>query len=253
MAIGHYLAQLRDHVGLKQAELARMVTWSPAVLSRVESGERELNGDELDEVLCAIGTADALKLGERLQRRWEVLLAPPLNHPDQDLLWEAERAAQQLRALSAADDVSASFQRRLDEYLEELQYLAGLVLKREHTVAFIGSIGIGKSTAICRMPGLEVHDDGAPVQPVLEAGAGGITVCEVHLNTGPQYGIVVEPCPDEEIRQHVTDFADHISHAGIPARTEETESAESEGQGISREIETCHSQPVGPAGAKGKE
>ncbi|MDR5812078.1 helix-turn-helix transcriptional regulator [Caballeronia sp. LZ033] len=237
MAIGHYLAQLRDQAGLKQAELARRVTWSPAVLSRVESGERELNGDELDEVLRAIGTDDALKLGERLQRPWEVLPAPPLNHPDQDLLWEAERAAQQLRVLSAADDVSASFQRRLDEYLAELQYLASLVLKREHTVAFIGSIGIGKSTAICRMTGLEVHDDGTPVQPVLEAGAGGITVCEVHLNTGPQYGIVVEPCSDEEIRQHVTDFADHISHAGIPPGTEETESAESEGQGISREIE----------------
>lgn len=237
MAIGHYLAQLRDQAGLKQAELARKVTWSPAVLSRVESGERELTADELDEMLRAIGTDDALKLGERLRRQWQVLPVPPLSHPDQDLLWEAEHAAQQLRALSAADNVSASFQRRLDEYLEELQYLASLVLKRDHTVAFIGSIGIGKSTAICRMTGLEVQDDGASAQPVLEAGAGGITVCEVHLYTGPQYGIVVEPCSDEEIRQHVTDFADHVSRASNPAAGDDPESTESEGQGISREIE----------------
>ncbi|ABF09042.1 helix-turn-helix domain-containing protein [Cupriavidus metallidurans] len=237
MAIGHYLTQLREHAGLKQAELARKVTWSPAVLSRVESGERELNPEELGEVLRAIGTDDALKLGERLQRSWEVLVAPPLTHPEQDLLWEAELASKQLRALSAADDVSAAFQRRIDEYLEELQYLASLVLKRDHTVAFIGSIGIGKSTAICRMTGLEVADDGAPVQPVLEAGAGGITVCEVHLYTGPQYGIVVEPCSDEEIRQHTTDFVEHISRTGNPASNDDAEPLENEGQGISREIE----------------
>jgi transcriptional regulator with XRE-family HTH domain len=237
MAIGHYLAQLREQAGLKQAELARKVTWSPAVLSRVESGERELNQDELDEVLRAIGTDDALMLGERLQRKWDVLPAPPLTHPEQDLLWSAELAAKQLRALSVADDVSAAFQRRLDEYLGELQYLAGLVLKRDHTVAFIGSIGIGKSTAICRMTGLEVYDEGAPVQPVLEAGAGGITVCEVHLYTGPQYGIAIEPCSDDEIRQHVMDFVDHISGAGNPADNDDAEQTDGDAQGISREIE----------------
>ena len=214
MAIGHHLARLRDQVGLKQAELARKVTWSPAVLSRVESGERELSAEELEEVLQAIGSDEALKLRERIHRQWQVLPQPSLDHPEQELLWEAELATQQLRALSASDDVSGSFQRRLDEYQEELQYLASLVQKREHTVAFIGSIGIGKSTAICRMTGLEVQEGDSPAQPVLEAGAGGITVCEVHLQTGPQYGITVEPCSDEEIRQHVADFADHISHAG---------------------------------------
>ena len=32
--------QIRDRAGIKQAELARRVTWSQAVLSRIESGER---------------------------------------------------------------------------------------------------------------------------------------------------------------------------------------------------------------------
>ena len=236
MALGHHLARLRDQVGLKQAELARKVTWSPAVLSRVESGERDLSAEELEEVLQAIGSEEALKLRERIQRQWQVLPQPSLDHPEQELLWDAELAAQQLRTLSASDDVSGSFQRRLDEYQEELQYLASLVYKREHTVAFIGSIGIGKSTAICRMTGLEVREDDSPAQPVLEAGAGGITVCEVHLQTGPQYGITVEPCSDEEIRQHVADFADHVSHTGAQSG-DDTDASEADSQGISREIE----------------
>jgi transcriptional regulator with XRE-family HTH domain len=236
VAIGHYLSQLRDHAGLKQAELARKITWSQAVLSRVESGDREVTTDELDEVLKAIGSEDALRLAGRLQREWAVLPAPPLDHPDQETLWSAEEAAQQLEALSKNDQVTASFQRRLDEYLQELRQIGALVLRRDHTIAFIGSIGIGKSTAICRMAGLEVPQEDGTLQPVLEAGAGGITICEVHVYTGPQYGLSVEPCSDEEIRQHVNDFAEHIGRSG--GNTDEgAANPDSDSQGISKEIE----------------
>jgi hypothetical protein len=153
------------------------------------------------------------------------------------------RAAPPLRARSAAAEVSASLPRRLDAYRAARPYLTSLVLKRQPAVAFIGSIGIGigigigKSTAMCRMTGLEGHDDGAPVQPVLEAGAGGLPVGEVPLYTGPQDGNVVAACPDEDIRQHVTDFADPLSRAGNPAGAGETESGGSERPGLSRELE----------------
>ncbi|WP_425491644.1 helix-turn-helix domain-containing protein [Luteimonas fraxinea] len=51
-----------DEVGLKQNELAKKLTWSAAVLSRVENGDRALAAEELQTVLDGIGTADALKL-----------------------------------------------------------------------------------------------------------------------------------------------------------------------------------------------
>ena len=35
--LGHRLTQVREAAGLKQAELARRITWSSAVFSRVES------------------------------------------------------------------------------------------------------------------------------------------------------------------------------------------------------------------------
>ncbi len=58
--VGKYLARLRDKAGLKQNELAQKVTWSPAVLSRVESGERAVSSDELNSILKAIGTNKTL-------------------------------------------------------------------------------------------------------------------------------------------------------------------------------------------------
>ena len=90
--IGAYLARLRDKAGLKQNELAGKVTWSPAVLSRIESGERALSPDELDTILDAIGTEEALGLKKTVERVWKHLPRPPLGHPDEAILWEAEQA-----------------------------------------------------------------------------------------------------------------------------------------------------------------
>lgn len=233
--IGKYLSQIRERAGIKQAELARRVTWSPAVLSRIESGERPLAEDELEAMLHAIGTPEAMKLSEILRRVWRVLPRPALDHPDQDLLWSAEQAAQELVALRERPDVRHAFERRLSEYIAELQHATGLLFRRDHQIAFIGSIGIGKSTAICRLTGLEVLGDDGMASPVLEAGAGGVTVCEVHLRTGPEYGLMVEPRSDEEIRADVTDFAELIFKGDLADSGQDPQDSES--QGISKEVE----------------
>lgn len=235
--IAENISRLREQAGIKQVELARNITWSPASLSRVESGERDVSSDELQLILKAIGTEDAAAMGEALKRQWVVLPRPPLDHHDQDLLWKAEQAAQQLERLRDQPDVRHAFERRLSEYLSEFRNAANLILDREHKVAVIGSIGIGKSTFICRIAGLEVpgKDGGFPVS-VLEAGAGGITVCEVHIRTGPGVGILVEPRTEDEIRADVTDFAEHIYRAYRSSNVE-SPAADGDSQGISKEIE----------------
>ncbi len=236
LELGRYLTQVRERAGIKQAELARKITWSPVMLSRVETGERELASDELETILGAIGSADARNLSKVLSREWKFLPRPPLDHPDQDLLWTAEKVAQELVNLGSSEDVRHAFQRRLSEFTAEIERTANLLLKRDHQIAFIGSIGIGKSTAICRLTGLEVlGKDGTPA-PVLEAGAGGITICEVHLRMGPGYGLIIEPRSDEEIRADVTDFVEHILKSE-PALGAKENSEEGESQGISKEIE----------------
>jgi transcriptional regulator with XRE-family HTH domain len=235
LELGRHLTHVRELAGIKQAELARRVTWSPAVLSRIESGERAIAAEELDQLLGAINIPEAEQLKTALRRQWVMIERPGLDHPDQDLLWSAEDVAQKLHELAQQPDVKHAFERRLTAYIQELCTVAELLLKREHQVAFIGSIGIGKSTAICRLAGLEVVVPDSPnPAPVLEAGAGGITICEVHLRCGPGYGLLIEPRSDEEIRADVTDFAEYVRGTGGSAADGESDE---DSQGITKEVE----------------
>lgn len=235
LELGKQIALLRERVNLKQAELARLVNWSPAVLSRVESGDRSLDRDELTQLLGAMNSPGAAELEAALDRKWINLPRPPLDHADQDLFWQAEQVTCEFGKLLQQPDVTADFGRRLEEYEREIASAATALMKRDHQVAFVGSIGIGKSTAICRLTNLEITDaDKLQPTPVLEAGGGGITICAVHIRSGPGYGLLIEPRSDDEIRADVFDFVRHIRGATV---TVGEESSDEVTQGISKEVE----------------
>lgn len=232
--IGKHIAALREQAGLKQHVLAKRLEWSAAVLSRVENGERPISEDELGIILRGIGTPEANKVKDLLARQWRMLPEPSLTDPDSDLLWEAEQAAQQIHALAERPDVKQFFERRLVRYKEELSVAAERVMNKSYRVAFLGTIAVGKSTAICRAEGLELPSDKGMPKAVLETGAGGITFCEVHLRRGPGYGLIIEPCTEDEIRRHVTDFANFILNSTYFA---DEGNGESGAPSISREVE----------------
>ncbi|MEU1622019.1 helix-turn-helix domain-containing protein [Streptomyces sp. NPDC005722] len=229
--LGHRLAQLRERTGLKQAELARQLVWSQAVLSRIEAGERAISDDELQALLTAIGTQEAQELAAVLERVWKILPRPTLDHQDQHLLWEAEQRAVALNALSLMPHAHPAFQQRLKEYVGEICSKAELLIRRDHQIAFIGSIGIGKSTAICRATALEVPGRQGRQVPVLETGGGGITLCEVRLRVGPGHGVIVEPRTHDDIRADVTDFVEQLLQNNQESAEEEV------AQAVPREIE----------------
>ena len=232
--VGKYLALLRDKAGLKQNELAQKVTWSSAVLSRVESGERAVSTDELNSILDAIGTKEARQFQKTAGRIWQKLEKPPLGHPDESLLWKAEQALQRVEELKMKPDIKNIFVKRLEEFHDELGNTASLVLGTEHSVAFVGDLGVGKSTAICRVADLEVQK-GKTLVPVLEVGGGGVTVCEVHLLQGPYYGLAVEPMDENELRREVLEFAQFLKRS--PEAYQEEEIGDLDSHGTSKEIE----------------
>lgn len=236
--LGGYLALLRDRAQKKQAELARELGWSQAVLSRIESGEREATPAERAEILRAIGTAEAAELERALDREWNLLEAPVLGHPDHDLLWSAEAALRKLNELEEREDLKNAFARRVRAYKEELEAKAKLLAQADYNIAFVGAIGVGKSTALCRATELEVFDRSAPTPlPVLEAGGGGVTICEVRVKQGPGYGIIVEPAPEESIRREVMVYAEVLMESvrGDSANESEDDAGQ-DAQGMSKEI-----------------
>ena len=230
--MGRYLARLREKAGLKQNELAHKVTWSPTSLSRVESGERVLSTDELQTILDAIGTREAQQLCETAGHTWQKLERPALGHPDEQILWQAENAIQSIDELENSPDITHLLAMRLAEFRSGLTEAAMLVAKTDYNVAFIGKIGVGKSTAICRIAGLEVAKDGK-LEPVLDVGAGGTTVCEVRITQGNGYGIHIEPMDSDAFHREVLEFAHFLTR---PLGTEQ-EAGEQDGHGTSKEIE----------------
>jgi transcriptional regulator with XRE-family HTH domain len=237
LLVGKHLAVLREQAGYKQNELAKKLEWSAAVLSRVENGERPLADDELEIILNGIGGDGAERLRAQLSRHWQILPEPALGDPDADLLWEAEQSVQKIHALSEQPDVKQFFERRLVRYKDEFAVAAQRVENKRFKVAFLGQIAVGKSTSICRAESLELPSTKGMPKAVLETGSGGITICEVHLRQGPGYGVIVEPCSEDEIRRHVTDFSNFLLNPSQPAQPLEDSDAETGSPGISREVE----------------
>ena len=232
--LGRELARVRTLAGLTQAQLAARLGVSQTVVSRTESGERRLGSAELQEFAESIGIEEARGLETRRSRQWRALRRPPFGHPDHDLLWKAEMALRELQTLRDQPDIAQAFARRIGVFCKEIKTAVEKLLKRTCSVAFIGKIGVGKTSAICHIADLVVTGPGSPrPRPVLDVGAGRTTLCEVHVRLGPT-SIVIDPCTDEEIRAHVADFADKVLGA---TKGDGDEGAAQNSQIMSREVE----------------
>jgi hypothetical protein len=70
---------------------------------------------------------------------------------------------------------------------------------------FIGTIGVGKTSAICSLFNLY---DGQ--RPILMTGAGATTICEVEIQYGDTYRLSIDPYSIEELKQIIREFTDTI-------------------------------------------
>jgi transcriptional regulator with XRE-family HTH domain len=237
--VGRYISLVREKAGLTQAELAHAITFSTATLSRIESGDKLSSADEIHALLQAIGTPEAVDLREFLGQEWDEVERPAFDHPDRATLWQANLALRKLAALSKDGNLKAVFLRQIELHAEEIQRITKFLGNRDQQIACIGSIGVGKSTAICKLTGL-LKEGAAKLdhQIVLETGAGGITLCEVHISQGPKYGLRIVARTEESIRRDVEDFCDYLINSTRPAPASTKLDPEEEGDplGISKEV-----------------
>ena len=228
MKIGKTLSLIREDAGFNQKQLAKKMGVSTSRVSRIESEIIPLNEKELDEFLNAVASSKAKDFSKYIKQRWSKVPKPSFFHPSMRSLQLAEMSLNKIDALKREIAPNSVFFRELEMHASTLKKEAEYLTSVDHTIACIGSIGVGKTTAICGFSSLKAND-----KPVLHTGGGRSTVCEVQIQQGPQYGILIEPLPEEELYKYIYDFCDYL----LSKDTEKF--LEAENFSLNVEIERC--------------
>lgn len=205
-------------------------------------------------ILSTIRSEPTQRLGDDGVQDWNEIEDPGFDHPDRDHLWRANVALGKLRRLRANPNLIDAFVRQVDQYQWDVQRFAAFLRSREHRIAFVGSIGVGKSTAICKLVGL-MRPGESPLtrRTVLETGGGRTTLCEVHLLAGPRYGLRIVPRTDESILRDVEDYAEHLIQRAVGGNAGGEGGAKGHvSLGISEEVKRAIGNMAGFAAEQGK-
>jgi transcriptional regulator with XRE-family HTH domain len=235
--IGVAVARLRAEAGVTQAVLAEKSGLDQSRVSRIEKGEVVASAD-IDRVLDALhalGATKASEFKEYIDREWEHIEPPSFWNPERTCLEITEETLDEIATFLADEDRPWPLRRQIERQQDSLLRAASFLGRLNHNIAFIGDMGVGKSTAISFIFDLLVPPslaDKAINRPVLETGAGGTTICEVHVKGGPEFGISLLPMSDAEMREIVSDFC--AAKWGV--HTSEQRAA-GESVGVSREAE----------------
>ena len=210
--ISGVLVRLRSELRVTQAAVAQKAGIDQSRISRIEKGEVD-TPSEVDRVLAALaelGSKDAPTLKAFASVAWNHIEPPSFWNPQRAYLEAAEEILQRIQDFLQSDERPWPLKRQIERHRESLLRASTFLSRLNHNIAFVGDIGVGKSTALSFLFDLLVPSSMVerPIQrPVLETGAGGTTICEVHIKRGPEFGISLLPMSDMEIRQLVSDFA----------------------------------------------
>ena len=139
--------------------------------------------------------------------------------------------------------------KRLSENKKGILTLRDAIERKNFSAAFIGKIGAGKTSAICKVSGLQQTSQESEVTDILKTGAGRTTVCEVAIEFSQRYSIKIEPLPEEEVRRLVRNFAEFIWAKSNKKVTEDDEG----GNLLSEELTRCIRNMLGLTKEKKKE
>ncbi|WP_427551841.1 helix-turn-helix domain-containing protein (plasmid) [Methylomonas sp. MS20] len=208
---GHAVARLRAEAGVTQSTLAEKSGLDQSRISRIEKGEVVSSAD-IDRVLDALeelGVTNANNFKKYAERKWTQIEPPSFWNPERECLEITEDTLEEISNFLDAEERPWPLRRQIEKHRESLSRAANYLVRLNHNIAFIGDQGVGKSTGISFIFDLLVPPsatDKAINRPVLETGAGGTTFCEVHIKTGPEFGISLLPMNDAELRELVADF-----------------------------------------------
>ncbi|ARO87204.1 XRE family transcriptional regulator [Nitrosospira lacus] len=210
VTVGRDIARFRAEFGATQSQLAAKSGVDQSRISRIENGEAGTD-DELERILVALkslGSKDADDYRAFLVKDWQHVERPDFSNPQRNILELAEEGLRQI-AEFLAEERPWPLKRQLERQRAGIEASAAYLGKASHQIAFIGEVGVGKSTAISFLYGLLDPVSSASdlrERVVLETGGGHTTLCEVNIRRGPGFGIVVQAQSDEEMRKLIGDF-----------------------------------------------
>lgn len=209
--VGQEIAKIRAEVGATQTQVAAKSGVDQSRVSRIEKGEVGSTGElnRVIDALEALGSATAKAYRAYLAKDWNYVERPDFRNPQLSIIELAEETLGNIDVFLTEEERPWPLKRQLERQRSAIEASASYLGKTHHQIAFIGEVGVGKSTAISFLYGLL---DPAPASPelkervVLETGGGHTTLCEVNIRRGPEYGIVVQAQSDEEMRNLANDF-----------------------------------------------
>lgn len=205
------LRRAREKAGINQAMMAkRLGVSSNSVVSRMEKGETT-DQHMAERYLRAIDTPESLDMLDFYSRHWEVSKRPGFGHPDREALWAAEIALQELNAFEQSQGFDDLLRSPLNRIRSELISTAEYVGRTDHTLAWIGAVGIGKTTALSHITNLVLPGPGMAPRPIFPASGGRTTTSEVVVRTGPTFSIAVDARDPDEVRQLVREMVEAIA------------------------------------------
>jgi transcriptional regulator with XRE-family HTH domain len=213
--IGGLLSGLREKAKVTQSHIAAAMGKSQASLSRLEAGDIGATPEDYAAYLTALGTPDARNAQLLISTTWKHLPRPPLQHPDIEDLIAAETALDRLSVFLESKDVPRAVGGQAEMLVRRIHDFGDFLRSLKHRIAWIGDIGVGKTTAACRQAGLVVNAASAADLRgvILDTGGGRVTLCEVSVVAGSSFAIEVEPLPDEEVYRLVADFCRSVQAA----------------------------------------
>ena len=231
--LGTQLAKFRLDEKLSQSDMAKRLKVDQSRISRIERGDVTPSVSEIKRFLKGVKSRNSLKYLKFLESSWHHIERPTFTNPQLDVLSTGETYLSKLKEFRQSHDLPTPLVAEMDMHKESLSRAASYLNKLSHDIAFVGDIGVGKTTALCFVSGMILPESaGILDKVVLEAGAGGITICEVQIRKGPAYGVMVDPQPDSEVYR----AAEELCEGLWPKRNGSMENDE-HSRGVSQEID----------------
>lgn len=209
--VGSTLARLRSLHGITQSALAKESNLDQSRISCIENGDATsfLDIDNVLEGLSRLGSQQSEEYRKFLKKEWNNITPPSFWNPQRHCLEKVEITLGKIKDFLVDESCTWPLRRQIERHSSVLVEGAAYLDNLNHNIAFIGDIGVGKSTAISFIFDLLIPPDLADKvldRTVLETGAGGTTICEVHVKNGPEFGISIVPMSDSEFHELIADF-----------------------------------------------